>query len=180
MFAHFMQILSSFYKNHTISFQLNIMSATHFLTAANMWHVWYVTLKVSVYIEAVWVIIQYSWAGRCHFLWQIYCCHLQSVRPGKTTTRIFTAIKISKCIQTISVVERGKGLVVPVLNSLCTIPWRYVQRLSYRSMQSVRWWRMEENGQLHMLAISFPGTNSSQYPVGKRLNACTPLSWVRW
>jgi len=81
-----------------------------------MWHAWYVTLKVSVYIEAFWVIIQYNWAGRCQFLWQIYCCYLQSVRHGKTTTGIFTAVKISKCTPTISLVERVKGLLVPVLN----------------------------------------------------------------
>lgn len=88
--------------------------------------------------------------------------------------------KSRNCTWTISLVGRGTGLVVPVLNSLCTIPCKCVQSQSHSSMQSVWLCWMEENGQLHMLAISFPGTNPYQYPVGMRLNACTPLSWVQW
>jgi hypothetical protein len=88
-----------------------ILSAPHFLTAVNMWHAWYVTRKVSVYIVVFWVITVYSWVGEWHLLWQIYCYHLQSVRPYSqartTTTGIFTAVKISNRTWTISLVERG-------------------------------------------------------------------------
>jgi hypothetical protein len=71
----------------------------------------------------------------------------------------------SKHWESSPVLHGVKGEVVPVLNQLCTMPWRRMGVWEYRSIYSWPWHWLEVSGQFHALA-ALPLGKESLVPTG--------------